>query len=270
MELATLAALAPGTGDRRHRPRRAGLDGPDGRPPGASAWPRWRRRSAAVRRLLGGEEVDRRRAPACTLDRACASTAAPTRCPPVLAGVRGPRSLAAAGAVRRRRGARRAQRTDRGARRDRRGRLTTGRSTWRCTRRSASIATGARRAPRRSPPFIVEMVGRALAGPAPRAVLRRARATSSTRRRADGVVDMPDDWWTELTGAGTIDDVLAHLAVLEAAGAQHVAFFPAPEPDIALAQLERRDRRRRRHRGRRSAGELERAEERGDRPRRRP
>ena len=49
---------------------------------------------------------------------------------------------------------------------------------------------------------------------------------------------MPDEWWTELTGAGTIDDVLAHVAALERAGAGHVAFFPAPEPEIALAQLD--------------------------------
>ena len=56
-------------------------------------------------------------------------------------------------------------------------------------------------------------------------------------RGEDGVVGMPDEWWTELSGAGTIDDVLAHVAALAAAGAGHVAFFPAPEPEIALAQL---------------------------------
>ena len=52
------------------------------------------------------------------------------------------------------------------------------------------------------------------------------------------MVDMPDEWWTELSGAGTIDDVLAHVAALGAAGAGRVAFFPAPEPDVALAQLD--------------------------------
>ena len=48
---------------------------------------------------------------------------------------------------------------------------------------------------------------------------------------------MPDEWWTELSGTGTIDDVIAHVAALGTAGAGHVAFFPAPEPEIALAQL---------------------------------
>ncbi len=187
----------------------------------------------AVRRLLGGEEV--------TVDDAGVHLdhvrldRPPSVCPPVLAGVRGPRSLAAAG------------RCADG--------VVLAELSGPAAVRDAIVAAGSppgfdvavystisldrdRRAGRAAiAPFIVEMV----AEPSPG--LRRAPFFDDlrdlvARGGADAVVDMPDGWWTELSGAGTMDDVLAHLAVLEAAGAQHVAFFPAPEPDIALAQLE--------------------------------
>ena len=48
----------------------------------------------------------------------------------------------------------------------------------------------------------------------------------------------PDDWWIHLGAVGTPDDVAAHIDALGAAGATTVACFLAPEPDIALTQLD--------------------------------
>lgn len=53
-----------------------------------------------------------------------------------------------------------------------------------------------------------------------------------------GLVSMPAEWWLELGAIGTIDDAAAHLEALEAAGVQHVAFFPDPEVEFGLPQLD--------------------------------
>jgi 5,10-methylenetetrahydromethanopterin reductase len=57
------------------------------------------------------------------------------------------------------------------------------------------------------------------------------------RDGVDGLVDMPPEWWSELGPIGTMDDALAHLDALEAAGARSIALFPAPDVGIARAQL---------------------------------
>lgn len=54
----------------------------------------------------------------------------------------------------------------------------------------------------------------------------------------DGLVSMPSEWWSELGLIGTMDDALAHLDALEAAGAHSIALFPAPDIDIARSQLD--------------------------------
>lgn len=54
----------------------------------------------------------------------------------------------------------------------------------------------------------------------------------------DGLATMPPDWWSELGAIGTIDDAEAHVRSLGEAGVTSVAFFPAPDPDIALGQLD--------------------------------
>lgn len=55
---------------------------------------------------------------------------------------------------------------------------------------------------------------------------------------ADGLVTMPADWWTELAPIGTLDDAGAHIEALEAAGADSIGLFPAPDVTIAMAQVE--------------------------------
>jgi alkanesulfonate monooxygenase SsuD/methylene tetrahydromethanopterin reductase-like flavin-dependent oxidoreductase (luciferase family) len=53
-----------------------------------------------------------------------------------------------------------------------------------------------------------------------------------------GLVSMPVDWWQEIGPIGTLDDAAAHLDALEAAGVQHVGLFPDPEVEHGLPQLE--------------------------------
>jgi 5,10-methylenetetrahydromethanopterin reductase len=56
-------------------------------------------------------------------------------------------------------------------------------------------------------------------------------------RGLEGLVTMPSAWWTELGPIGTLDDADAHLASLEAAGAHSIGLFPDPNPARAAAQL---------------------------------
>jgi 5,10-methylenetetrahydromethanopterin reductase len=58
-----------------------------------------------------------------------------------------------------------------------------------------------------------------------------------TAKGVDGVANMPVDWWMELGAIGTMDDAVAHIEALTAAGAQRIALFPAPDEDIARAEL---------------------------------
>jgi alkanesulfonate monooxygenase SsuD/methylene tetrahydromethanopterin reductase-like flavin-dependent oxidoreductase (luciferase family) len=53
-----------------------------------------------------------------------------------------------------------------------------------------------------------------------------------------GLVSMPTDWWTELGPIGTLDDAAAHLDALNAAGVHHIGLFPDPEVEHGLPQLE--------------------------------
>lgn len=52
------------------------------------------------------------------------------------------------------------------------------------------------------------------------------------------LVDMPRDWWLELGAIGTFDDALEHITLLHAAGAADVSLFPAPELAVARGQLD--------------------------------
>ena len=60
-------------------------------------------------------------------------------------------------------------------------------------------------------------------------------------RVADGgpeaLLDMPADHWREIGAIGTMDDAIAHVESLEAAGVASISVFPGPEIAIAEAQL---------------------------------
>jgi alkanesulfonate monooxygenase SsuD/methylene tetrahydromethanopterin reductase-like flavin-dependent oxidoreductase (luciferase family) len=54
----------------------------------------------------------------------------------------------------------------------------------------------------------------------------------------EGLVTMPPEWWIELAPVGTLDDALAHVDALERAGVNSIGLFPAPDVDVARLQLE--------------------------------
>lgn len=58
------------------------------------------------------------------------------------------------------------------------------------------------------------------------------------RGGADTLVDMPADHWREIGAIGTMDDAMAHVSALEAAGVDSINVFPGPELEIAWEQLQ--------------------------------
>jgi len=57
-------------------------------------------------------------------------------------------------------------------------------------------------------------------------------------RGVEGIAGMPDDWWAEIGPIGTLDDAAAHIGELEAAGVHSVGLFPAPDVDVARSQVD--------------------------------
>ena len=53
----------------------------------------------------------------------------------------------------------------------------------------------------------------------------------------EALAGVPADWWAELGAIGTLEDAAAHLAALERAGVDSVIFVPAPDPAVAREQL---------------------------------
>jgi alkanesulfonate monooxygenase SsuD/methylene tetrahydromethanopterin reductase-like flavin-dependent oxidoreductase (luciferase family) len=49
----------------------------------------------------------------------------------------------------------------------------------------------------------------------------------------DAIATMPADWWIELGAIGDLDDVRAHVATLHEAGVDNITFFPGPDLDLA-------------------------------------
>ena len=66
-----------------------------------------------------------------------------------------------------------------------------------------------------------------------------AEMTERWRRDgAHGLATMPDDWWTDLAPAGTLDDACAFIDGMDAAAVSRVLLFPAPELGLAHAQID--------------------------------
>ena len=157
--------------------------------------------------------------------------------PPVLAGVRRPKSLAAAGGCAD--GIILTELTGPTAVRDS---LAIGR-----TDRTVRSRRLHRRVDRRRPaaarraiaPFIAENVAHGLNFGLNSAPFHDDLVALVERDGVDGVAAAPDDWWIELGAIGTPDDVAAHVEALADAGATTVSFFPPPFADAALAQIDR-------------------------------
>ena len=56
-------------------------------------------------------------------------------------------------------------------------------------------------------------------------------------RGADGIADMPSEWWIELGAIGDFDDAVRHAEALVDAGADDVTFFPGPTVELAREDL---------------------------------
>jgi 5,10-methylenetetrahydromethanopterin reductase len=52
-----------------------------------------------------------------------------------------------------------------------------------------------------------------------------------------GLLSMPADWWRAIGPIGTLDDAVAHVAALGEAGARTVALFPDPDLEVGRDQL---------------------------------
>jgi alkanesulfonate monooxygenase SsuD/methylene tetrahydromethanopterin reductase-like flavin-dependent oxidoreductase (luciferase family) len=186
-----------------------------------------------VRRLLHGESVTHDGSQFTMRD--VTLDAPPTQSPPVLAGVRGPKSLALAGRV-----------AD--------GVVLAEGSGPACVRESieragapnpfrvsvfTALAVGddAREMRRVMAPFVAGLIDGA--NPAPNAhphidEIRERHA----ERGVEGIADMPADWWIELGAIGTFDDAVRHAEALADAGAHDVAFFPGPTVELARDDLD--------------------------------
>lgn len=53
----------------------------------------------------------------------------------------------------------------------------------------------------------------------------------------DRLVDVPPQWWAQLGAIGTLEDAAAHIDNLEAAGATGVSLVPPPDAETALASI---------------------------------
>lgn len=163
----------------------------------------------------------------------------PTPVPPVLAGVRGPRSLEMAGRVAGglvladpgtpahvRNALRTAERV--GARSDE---FHVAVFSTLCVERDRRAAYAS------MAPWLAGM----LAAPNPGLTSTECfdeLAAWFARRGVRGLVDMPTEWWNEIGPIGTVDDAVAHVGALTEAGAHSIALFPAPDLDVARSQID--------------------------------
>lgn len=232
MEIATLARLAPGRviAGIGHGVQEW-MDQMGARPP--SPLTALAEVLTVVRRLLRGETVTFEGRHVTLRD--VTLDAAPAVVPPVLAGVRGPRSLAMAG-----------RRADGVVLAEGAGPAYVTQAVvaagdpdpFRVSLFTALCVTDdAHEAHRTMAPFVAAL----LSSPTPniRAHPHFDDLVERWRERGeDGIADMPSALWHELGAIGTFDDAVAHVGALGDAGAHDVALFPAADVNVARGQIE--------------------------------
>jgi 5,10-methylenetetrahydromethanopterin reductase len=186
-----------------------------------------------VRRLLHGETVSVEGSVFTMRD--VTLDAPPLDPPPVLAGVRGPRSLALAGRV-----ADGVVLAEGAGPTYVRQAIEAAGSTepFRVSVFTAlAVFDDAREARRAMAPFVEGIIDGT--NPAPNAHPHIDEIQELyTARGVDGLADMPADWWVELGAIGTFDDAVRHAEALADAGATDVTFFPGPTVDLAREDLQ--------------------------------
>ena len=186
-----------------------------------------------VRRLLRGETVTFDGSEVTMHD--VTLVPAPTQIPPVLAGVRGPKSLALAGQI-----------AD--------GVVLAEGSSPAYVRQSieragspdgfrTSVFSALCLIPNRKlahlamSPFVAKLLSQPEAGiqahPHYDEMLERFTAGGS-----EAIVDFPDEWWVDIGAIGTLDDVVTHIEALTDAGADDVSLFSGPTLDLARDSLQ--------------------------------
>jgi 5,10-methylenetetrahydromethanopterin reductase len=186
-----------------------------------------------VRRLLHGETV--------TFEGSVFSmndvtlVAPPDEPPPVLAGVRGPRSLALAGRVAD--GVVLAEGAGPTYVRDAIERAGSPEPFRVSVFTALAVGDDAREMRSIMAPFVAGLLDGT--NPAPNAhphieeIKERYEA-----RGVDGIADMPAEWWIEIGAIGTFDDAVRHAEALADAGAHDVTFFPGPTVELARDDLD--------------------------------
>lgn len=187
-----------------------------------------------VRRLLKGETVDVAGEYVTAKDIRLEHVPSPV--PSVVAGVRGPKSLAMAG------------RSADGVLLDapctvdyfEQAKASCGRDpdefAYRCFA-TLCVMPDRQEARRAAAPFLAEMVGHGHAGLAA-LPFHDELCTLVERHGPDWADHAPDDWWTRIGAIGNLDDAMSYVGALADAGMTGISFFPADDLRIALGQLE--------------------------------
>ena len=185
-----------------------------------------------VRRLLHGERI--------TFDgsaftmRDVSLDAPPADPPPVLAGVRGPKSLALAGRVAD--GVVLAEGAGPKYVRESLGRARSSDPFRVSVFTALAIGDDARGMRRAVAPVVAGLIDGANPAPNAHPHIEEIRELHAARG-VDGIADMPAEWWIELGAIGTFDDAVRHAEALADAGANDVAFFPGPTVEVARDDL---------------------------------
>jgi alkanesulfonate monooxygenase SsuD/methylene tetrahydromethanopterin reductase-like flavin-dependent oxidoreductase (luciferase family) len=161
----------------------------------------------------------------------------PATPPPVLAGVRGPKSLELAGRVAD--GVVLAEGVGPAALRM--ALASTGRvgdPDFRTSVFTALCVTEDRAdAHRLMTPFVRELLDSANPALDAHPHIDEIRERNDSGRESD-ITSMPADWWLDLGAIGNMDDVIEHVGALADAGARDVAFFPGPTVDLVRDDLD--------------------------------
>jgi len=159
----------------------------------------------------------------------------PTQVPPVLAGVRGPKSMALAGRVAD--GVVLAEGAGPGYVRAALQQAAPIGDFRISVFSSLCIETDRQAAYR----WMAPVVAGWLASPNP-AIDAHPHAAELRQRVAEGgeeeLLHLPREWWLQLGAIGTFDDAVEHIMMLSEAGAHDVALFPAPELTVARDQID--------------------------------
>jgi len=52
-----------------------------------------------------------------------------------------------------------------------------------------------------------------------------------------GLATMPSEWWAEIGPIGTLDDAAAHITALQSAGVHSIGLFPSTDPEVGMRQI---------------------------------